>query len=412
MESFDYHPHRIQDDLRGLLDGEVRVDPVVRQIFASDASVYEIRPLGVIRPRGVRDVVAVVRYAASKGIPLHARGAGTSTAGGALGPGLVVDFSRYFHRVLESDSHSVKVQAGVVLERLNAYLARKNRQFGPDPANTRTTTIAGMIAVDASGSHWPRYGRTGEHVQQLGLVLADGHVISAGREPLVEGKSTDTNPRKRELIDRLVELFSPYQERITQRARESTSLLRGGYHLDGILGPNFFDLARLVVGSEGTLALITEARLSTCEIPPHHGMVLFLFDSLEKATHAALALGDSRSFSQPAACDLLDRRFLSLARRHRFALGPIDPDTNRGGPHGRGVRGNHRRRPRTVEPVDRNNSTPKEACLRGSGYASAGRYRPVLATHLTTSAPFATTRRGQPPGLDRRGYGRRPLGVA
>ncbi len=176
----DPERQRIQDDLRGLVAGEVRCDDVFVQLFASDASLYELKPLAVVRPRNTADVSAVVRYAAEKRIPVHARGAGTGLSGEALGRGIVVDFSRYMRRILRTDESSVRVQPGVVLSLLNQYLSGMGRVFGPDPANSSVTTIGSVIAIDGSGSYWPKYGSARQHVLSLQVVLADGTVVELG----------------------------------------------------------------------------------------------------------------------------------------------------------------------------------------------------------------------------------------
>ena len=154
----DPDQQRIEEDLRGLLKGDVRCDDLFTQLYASDASIYEMRPLGVVRPRSLDDVVAAVRYAAENHLPIQARGAGTGLAGESLGRGLVFDFSRYFRRIVADDGELVRVQAGVVHASLNRYLALKGRLFGPDPAMRQVTTMGSVVAIDAGGSHWPRYG--------------------------------------------------------------------------------------------------------------------------------------------------------------------------------------------------------------------------------------------------------------
>ena len=120
---------RIQEDLRGLIAGDVRCDDVFVQLYACDASIYEIKPLGVVLPRGTEDLVACVKYAAENNLPLHARGAGSGIAGQCLGPGLVIDFSRHFRRILHTGPDTVRVQPGVVHERLNQHLRQFGRQF-------------------------------------------------------------------------------------------------------------------------------------------------------------------------------------------------------------------------------------------------------------------------------------------
>ena len=232
----DQQRERIQDDLRGLMAGEVRCDDVFLQLYASDASIYEIKPLAVVRPRSAADVVACVQYAAEKQIPIHARGAGSGSAGESLGPGLVMDFSKNLHRVKYVGAETVRVQPGVVHERLNAQLAAMGRIFGPEPANSPVTTIGGMIAIDGAGSHWLKYGSARRHVVSLQCVLADGTLLTLGREPLSNGASADANPRKRELVDRLARLLADQAEVIRQH-QPASPVNRCGYHVADVLGP-------------------------------------------------------------------------------------------------------------------------------------------------------------------------------
>jgi FAD/FMN-containing dehydrogenase/Fe-S oxidoreductase len=309
MGQLDQQRERIQDDLRGLVSGDVHCNDVFVQMYASDGSIYEVRPLGVVRPRLVADIVACVQYAAEKEIPLHARGAGSGMAGESLGSGLVIDFTRYLNHVKFTGPDVVRVQPGLVHERLNAHLRTRGLMFGPDPSGGSVSTIGSVIALDGAGSHWLKYGSARRHVKALRVVLADGHVIHAGREPLVEGASQDPDPRKRELIDGLVRLLTDNAKLI--RANPSQSPVnRCGYRLAEILGEDYLDLAGLLTGSEGTLALIVEATLAVEPLPRRRGVTLLLFDSLDTASRAVMEILPFR----PTACDLMDRRHLSLAR--------------------------------------------------------------------------------------------------
>lgn len=317
MSHLDERRARIQDDLRGLLDGDVRCDDVFLQLYASDASLYEIRPLGVVMPRSTDDVAATMRYAQANQIPIHARGAGTSLAGESLGPGLVVDFSKYLRKVLRIDDDCVRVQPGVVLERLNSQLASRNRLFGPDPATSHVTTMGSVIAIDAAGSHWLRYGSARRYVSSLQVVLADGSVMECGREPIGQPRGTEKDERKWELVEAVRRVLWRGSDLI-QRNQPDSRVNRSGYALSGVLEHDHLDLARLLVGSEGTLALVTEATLQTCEVPRHRAVALLFFDRLESAARAVLEILPHA----PSACDLMDRRHLSLARDYepRFDL--------------------------------------------------------------------------------------------
>lgn len=316
----DQQRERLQEDLRGLIGGEVRCDDVFLQLYSTDASIYQIRPLGVVRPRSAADVSAAVRYARENQLPIHARGAGSGLAGESLGPGLALDFSSHFRRILRTDPASVRLQPGVVHERLNHHLRQQGRLFGPDPAMSHVTTMGSVVALDGSGSHWLKYGSARRHVLSLQVVLADGAVLEVGQEPLVAGKSQDADPRKRELIDELVDLISRNSELI-ERRRSRSLVDRCGYQLADVLGENSLDLARLLTGSEGTLALITEMTVATQPLPRHRGLALLLFDRLE---NAAKAVQEILPFG-PAACDLMDRRHLSLAREADSRYDPLIP---------------------------------------------------------------------------------------
>ena len=204
--SMDQERERIKDDLRGLVKGDVRCDDVFLQLYASDASIFEIRPMAVVRPRSLADVVAVVRYAAENKLPIHPRGAGTGLAGESLGSGIVVDFSRHMQRILETGTDSVRLQPGVVHARLNNHLRPQGRQFGPDPAMSIVTTMGSVVAIDAGGSHWLKYGSARQHVRSLQIVLADGQVMEVGREP-VAGPQFDSQSRRGRLVTELADLI-------------------------------------------------------------------------------------------------------------------------------------------------------------------------------------------------------------
>ena len=252
---------------------------------------------------------ACLQYAAENHLPVHARGAGTGVAGESLGAGLVVDFSAHLRRIVRIDAERVRVQPGVVHERLNDQLRPLGRLLGPDPATSSVTTIGGMLAIDAAGSRWLKYGSMRRHVESLQIVLADGQVLEVGREPLTGGMSTSSIPRKQALVNQLAALLAQNAELIRQ-CQPGRVPSHCGYNLSDVLREDSIDVARLLVGSEGTLALVTEASLSTERLPRHRGVALLMFDGLEKAARSVIDILPSA----PTACDLMDRRHLSLAR--------------------------------------------------------------------------------------------------
>jgi len=316
----DQERERIKDDLRGLVKGDVHCDDIFLQLYATDASIYEIKPQAVVRPRSLADVVACVQYAAENHLPVHARGAGTGLAGESLGRGIVIDFSRYMRRVVRVEGDTVRVQPGVVHAGLNEALKPYGRQFGPDPAMSSVTTMGSVLAIDAGGSHWLKYGSARRHVLSMQLVLADGQVIEASREPL-SGPDFEPESRRGKLVTQLAGLLRR-EERLIREHQPRSLVNRSGYHLLDVLGSDHLDLAKMVVGSEGTLALITEATVAVQPLPKYRGVALLLFDRLDSAAKAVmeiLPLG-------PSACDLMDRRHLSLARESMAHYDVMFPD--------------------------------------------------------------------------------------
>ena len=310
---------RIQDDLRGLVNGEVRCDEVFLQMFASDASITRSGRWAwsgrVPRPTSWRAFSTRPRSR----FPLHARGAGTGLAGESLGEGLVIDFSRHLRRVVQSATSRSASSRGsstsVSTSTSRAGPAVRPRPGGQPRDDDRRPARCGRL-----GSRRLKYGSARRHVLGLRVVLADGTVLEAGREPLRGGRSTDGHPRKRELIDALVGLLTSHAARIA-RHRPRCSANRCGYQLWDVLTEDSLDLARLIVGSEGTLALITQALLATQPLPRYRGVALLLFESLERASRA---VREVLAF-EPSACDLMDRRHLSLAREAEARFDALIP---------------------------------------------------------------------------------------
>src|SRR5581483_3978276 len=163
---------------------DVRFDNLTRQLYATDASIYQIEPAGVAFPRNAHEAGAVICAAANAGVPVTPRGAGTSLVGNAIGEGLIVEFSRHNRQIhdLDLEKGSVRVGAGVVLDQLNAFLKPHGFCFGPDVATSSRATLGGMIANNSSGSHVPFYGVTADHVLSLEVVLADGSIQQTGAD--------------------------------------------------------------------------------------------------------------------------------------------------------------------------------------------------------------------------------------
>ncbi|HVG84735.1 MAG TPA: FAD-linked oxidase C-terminal domain-containing protein [Vicinamibacterales bacterium] len=300
-------------ELASALDGEVRFDAASRALYATDASVYQIAPIGVVVPRAIEDVVQTVQVAARHGVPITARGGGTSQAGQAIGAGLVVDTSKYLNRVLavDPDRRTARVQPGVVLDELNATLKAHDLRFAPDVSSASRATVGGMIANNSSGARSVVYGKTIDHVRELTVVLADGRVTTFGprtHEALAQATSTDgiEGAAYREIPPLAQALATEIDRRFPKILRRV-----GGYNLDAFVDPSApVDLSRLIVGSEGTLALVLEATVGLVPLPRAKALLTAEFDELLDALGATpLILRHG-----PAAVEVMDDFILSHTR--------------------------------------------------------------------------------------------------
>src|SRR5438045_3882463 len=242
---------------------DVRFDNLTRQLYATDASIYQIEPRGVAFPKGAEQASAVIRAAADAGVSVTPRGAGTSLVGNAIGEGLIVEFSRYNRQItdLDLEKRSLRVGAGVVLDHLNDFLRPHGFCFGPDVATSSRATLGGMIANNSSGAHTPVYGTTADHINELEVVLADARVVAVG-------PGHDTLRKQRQLIG---DLLYFHALEIEERMPPGLLKRRPGYALDRCARePNNFN--HLLCGSEGTLAAITSAELRIVPLPAQRGV--------------------------------------------------------------------------------------------------------------------------------------------
>ncbi len=298
---------RIQADLRGLIAGEVYCDPLFAQMYASDGSVYELAPLGIVRPKSTEDIVRLMRYATEHKLPVFPRGGGSGLAGQSLGRGIVIDFSRHMRRIYTPREHRVRVQPGAVQADLNRALGQFGLLFGPDPATRSVSSIGSMLSIDAAGSHFPKYGSAGERIESMQVVLATGEVVELGRHAWALD-----NPPQNTVESLASQLGVLLQQNSALLLRPPWGdVARGcGYRVEKALDGDRIDLARLMCGSEGTLGIITEATLRLDPIPVSRGLLLLFFERLELAAKAAI----EAARDEIAACDLMDRRLLEIAR--------------------------------------------------------------------------------------------------
>lgn len=312
-------PQQLYDDLRSSLHGELLTDNTSRLLYSTDASIFQIQPAAIVIPRDEDDVLTTVRFAVENRLPLTARGAGSGLAGESLGPGLTLDFSKHFRRILDITGDTVRVQPGVVLRHLNEELAKVGRRFAPDSASENYCTMGGMWATNASGARALKHGYTRDHVRSLRTVLTDGTIHEFGLEPLPGEAPPVTG--KQELVAALDRLLNLHQELI-DACQPRTRFNRCGYLLHDLKTVTGLHLPKLLVGSEGTLGLFTAATLDTIPLAAERSVALFGFPTLDAAARAVLHCLPSR----PSACELVERRLLSLAceadRRYEQLISP------------------------------------------------------------------------------------------
>ncbi|MCA9668261.1 MAG: FAD-binding protein, partial [Myxococcales bacterium] len=299
----------------------VRSDRLSRAIYATDASIYQAAPLAVVEPRHAGDVAATLEVARARGVPIVARGAGTSLAGQCVGAsGIVLDYSRSMNHLLEVDveARRARVQPGMVRDELNAALASSGLHFAPETATSDRATIGGMVGNNSAGTRSIRYGQTRDHVAALEVLLDDGERLRFERLDRA-GWAAKTRAAGREGaiyrgVSAVIERLRP------EIARRFPHVMRrvAGYRLDALAGEPPWSLVDLVVGSEGTLCNVVETELALEPLPAARALVVVCFDTLEAALRAAPQLVDVAlpSGAQPTAIELLDHVVLQMARKN------------------------------------------------------------------------------------------------
>src|SRR5215204_6289673 len=300
---------RLEARLRRELQGEVLFDRFSRGRYSTDASIYQIEPLGVAVPKDKQDVTAALAIAREEGVPVLPRGGGTSQCGQTVARALVLDCSKYMDNIvaLDPESRRVRVQPGVVMERLNARLRTHKLWFPVDVSTGDRATIGGMTANNSCGARSIRYGNMVHNVRAIDAILADGTEARFAEVPGNLGDDVEPE-RYRGLIRDMRALHRREADEIETRFPK---LLRrvGGYNID-MIDDAGHNMAHLLVGSEGTLAFFTEIELDLQPIPPHRVLGICHFPSFYRAmdaTQRIVKLG-------PAAVELVDRTMIELAR--------------------------------------------------------------------------------------------------
>ena len=310
----------IADELTRRVDGEVRFDPYSRLLYSTDASIYQMEPIGVVIPRTTDDVQAVVEFAAGEGIPVLPRSGGTSLAGQTVNHAIVLDFSKYLNNVLEVNAEEswARVQPGIILEQLTKQVANHGLQYAPDPTTANRACVGGGIGNNTCGAHSVIYGKTLDHINELDVILSDGS--RAHFAPLTASElesRLSAGGLEGDIYRGVMRIAAEQQEEI-DRTYAKIQRRVSGYNLDefvpqaGLTGP--VNLARMVVGSEGTLCVVTEAKVNLVSRPTMTSLSVLHFRSVFDASEATMkVLGHD-----PSSVELIDKMILD---RCREALG-------------------------------------------------------------------------------------------
>ena len=306
------HYHEIEAELKKRIEGDIRFDRYTRLLYSTDASIYQIEPIGVVVPRHKGDVQAVIEVANKIGVPVLPRGGGTSLAGQTVGHAIVLDFSKYMQNVLEVNKGELwcRVQPGLVQDELNAHVRPMGLQFGPDTSTSNRATIGGMIGNNSAGAHSLTYGKTLDHVIELTVLLADGSEVvlkDLSAEELESKSRSETLEAK--VYREISRLAQQHKNEILARYPKIMRRV-SGYNLDEFIKPQPFNLSRILVGSEGTLGVVVEAKMRLVPKPKWTAMDVIHFNDDLAALEASQAILETA----PYALESTDKMILGLAR--------------------------------------------------------------------------------------------------
>ncbi|MEX2261428.1 MAG: FAD-linked oxidase C-terminal domain-containing protein [Bryobacteraceae bacterium] len=305
----------LRRELEAGFTGEVRFDKVSRVLYSTDASVYQIEPLAVVVPRSREDVIFAVKLCHKFQCPLTMRGGGTSQAGQAIGPGIQIDTSKYFNQILEVNVEErwARVQPGIVLDELNAALRPHAMRFAPDISTASRATVGGMMANNSSGARSVLYGKTIDHVIEMEVVLSDGSVVRLRElSPAELQAACGGDSLEAACYRKVIQVAAECAEEVDRRYPK---ILRrvGGYNLDCFVRPGQpFNLTKLMVGSEGTLGVVLEAKINLVPLPKAKAVMAIQFADLGGALRAAPQI----LLHKPSAVEVMDGFILNNTKQN------------------------------------------------------------------------------------------------
>lgn len=300
------------EQIRKKIKGDVHSDAVSRRIYSVDASIYEVEPAVIVVPRSKEDILLTIHIAAENNIPVTLRGAATGITGGCLGAGIIIDTSKYLNNILEINTEEgyAICEPGVVQDQLNNALSPLGYRLGPDTSTGNRATLGGMAANNAAGAHSLKFGKMVDHVIGIEGILSSGEILQFA--PLSHGQYTNKRSlpgREGEIYRTVHHLQNEYADEIAKRYPKIPRRV-SGYNLDELIKPGDINLAKLLVGSEGTLAVMTEIKVRIVPKLLKTGLCLIYFHDLIQAFEN---IPDMLAF-KPIAIELIDDKIIHTGR--------------------------------------------------------------------------------------------------
>lgn len=301
-------------DLKNTIEGDVLLDDYSLGMYATDASIYQIKPIAIILPKNSEDVKSAIKVASENGITILPRGGGTSLAGQTVGESMILDFSKYMNQIIEINEKKkwVRVQPGMARDDLNHVLKAHGLHFAPDPATSSRANVGGMVGNNSSGTKSILYGKTVDHVLEASVLLADGTDMllkNYSKEDYIE-KANESN-REGDIYQTIKNLIDTHSEEIKERFPKVMRRV-GGYNLDEFVYTDQWNLAKLVCGSEGTLATTLELKLNLVDLPKYKSVCVVHFNELLEAISAV----ETMFPFNPSAVEILDKTVIGLSREN------------------------------------------------------------------------------------------------
>ena len=302
----------LYDDLKNAIDGEVRFDPINKQVYSVDASIFEVEPIGIVLPKHKQDIVNAVNIAKQHRVPIIPRGAATGITGGCLGHGLIIDTSKYLNHILEIniEKRFVICEPGVVQDQLNDELGKQGYRLGPDTSTGNRATLGGMLANNSAGARSLKFGCMAAHVDAVELVLASGETLAFSSMDEQQWQSKRALQSAEGTIYRtLFDIKHKYSQEIEKQFPRIPRRV-SGYNLNELISNGPLNVCKLIAGSEGTLGIATQIKVNICPQISASALCILHFEDMIHAMHQIHSILQYN----PISVEMIDRNIIEMGR--------------------------------------------------------------------------------------------------